>query len=191
MFVNEPITKEILFWITEKDHFKELSLTPDGTLFVDPARETAADEFWIYYQGAVYLPGTLYVNANGDFCTYGAPLDKELRIKLMKNQTAIRPLKDGGCCVDSRYAGIPSGSSLIAFFRYRGKAVWIIAGNEVSRRSLTVILEATAENDALLCSSFGHYLHRADPEVAEQLASSQVALQGNSPSPTSVFINCV
>lgn len=191
MIVNESITKEILFWITEKDHFKELSLTPDGTLFVDPARETKVDEFWIYSQKVVYLPGSLYVNYNGEFHTFGAPLDKELRIKLMKNKTVIQPLKDGGCGLDSRRAGIPSGSTLIAFFRYRGKAVFIIAGDVVSRRSLTVILEATAENDAMLLSSFKHYLQRADSEVAELLASSQLALVTPQPLQSSVFINCV
>jgi len=191
MFINEPAAQEVLDWISNESHFKELVLTPDGTLFVDPARETKADEFWIYSQNVIYLPGSLYVNYNGEFRTVGAPLDKELWIKLMKNKTVIQPLKEGGYCLDSRYAGIPSGSSLIAFFRYRGKAVWIIAGNVISRRSLTVILEATDENDALLVNSFTQYLQRTNSELAAHLTSSQVAPWADQSLSKTVFINCV
>lgn len=176
MFINEPAAQEVLDWISNENHFKELVLSPEKRLFVDPDKEVAADEFWLYYQDVVYLPGSLHVNHNGVFQTFGEPLTKDLKIRLMKNKTVITPLKGGGCSISGKRAGIPTGSTLIAFFRYSGRAVWIIAGDMVSRHSSTVIMEATAENDALLAYAFIKYLQRANAKLAEQLANSGASL---------------
>lgn len=170
MFGNNPISQEILNQISNEEFLKELFLTPDGTLFLDPVREATAEEFWLYHQKSVYLPGSLYQNTHGEsFRTVGTPLNRAQQFRLMKNQTVISPTNPAGCSLTSKRAGIPSGSSLLAFFRYRGKTVLIIAGDAVNRRSYTVIIPSATESDDFLFTQFKKTLHLCDPSLAAHI----------------------
>lgn len=169
MFGNHPISQEILNKISKEDFLKELYLTPDGTLFLNPTKEATAEEFWIYHQKAVYLPGSLYLKTHGEFRTVGTTLDREQQFRLLKNQTTISPVNPAGCYLTSKRAGIPSGSSLFAFFRYRGKTGLIIAGDAAQRRSYTALIPSAAESDDLLFAQFKQVLHLWEPSLAAHL----------------------
>lgn len=175
MVTNNCVIQEILSRISEECHFKELILTPEGTLFIDLGREIQADEYWLYTEDTLFGQNTLHVNSRGECHTYGSHSTKEKKFPLMKNKTTISPLKQGGCALTSKNGGIPYRNSLIAFLRYSNICAFIIAGDIVSHRSFTVILEATKENDAVLSDVFAQHLQQHNPEMASYLTTSQVA----------------
>ena len=173
MEVTNQIHQEILNWISNEGDFKQLTLTPNGELFINPDRTVKADDFWVYNKPAVYWGGSLYTNRDGDFHSFGEDLTRDRSFMLMKNRTEIRLLKHGDVQLFSKNAGSPIGSTLIAFFRYRTKAVAIFAGDAFKRRSDTLIVEATEENTALLFKEFSEILGKCDPKMAANLAASQ------------------
>ena len=181
MFANDVMAQEIWSWIHEKGHFKEMTLTTAGELFVDPAKNTKADECWVYYKPAIYLPGSLYVSCDKEFCAFGEQLKENISVPLMKNKTQIDFYQAGACCIRSRNAGIPNGSSLLVFFRYQSKVVFVVAGDVVKHSSRIIIVEATSENDAVMVNAFNEHLKVANRNLAEKLEGSQFALKMKTP----------
>ena len=167
MEATNQVHQEILNWISNEGDFKQLTLTPNGELFINPGRTAKADDFWIYHRPAVYLGGSLYTNCDGDFHSFGEDLTRDQSFMLMKNRTEIRLLGHGDVQLFSKNAGIPTGSTLIAFFRYRSKVVLIIAGNAINRRSHTLILAETEENNALLFREFSEILGKYEEILYE------------------------
>lgn len=172
MVTNNPRNQEILSWISEENHFKELILTSSGNLFINPERTIEAEEYWFYYKPAVYLEGELYTNTNCEFRSLGKALTSDLDVKLMKNKTEIGLFCDG-VQIFSKRAGIPVGSTLIVLFRYRHKMVLIVAGDAFNRRSRTVIVDESETNDSFFFDEFTLILRQYDPKVAAQLAASR------------------
>ena len=154
------------------DQFKELILTPCGELFINPGKTIEAEDFWLYFKPDMYMEGALYANCNGEFRTWGTTIPHAQSFKLLKNQTAISLLSDG-IQLFSKRAGIPVGSTLIAFFHYRQKVVLIIAGDAFNRRSRTLITDESETNNSFFFQEFVLILNQYDPNMAVQLVTSQ------------------
>lgn len=173
MVTNNSIHEEILDCISNSGHFKELVLTPNGELFIDPGRTIKADSFCLYYKPAIYLDGSLYTNCVGESCSCGTELSEEISFSIMKNKTTLTPISEGGVQLFSRNGGIPKGSSFTAFFRYSGKVVWIIAGDAVNHRSYTILMDDTEEFTTVLFCKFADRLRQLDPEAFQYFLPSQ------------------
>lgn len=154
------------------DQFKELILTPCGELFINPGKTIEAEDFWLYFKPDMYMEGALYANCNGEFHTFGKALTSEQNFELMKNKTEISLFRDG-VQLFSKRAGIPVGSTLIAFFHYRQKVVLIIAGDAFNRRSRTLITDESETNHSFFFQEFALILNQYDPNMAAQLVASQ------------------
>ena len=160
-------SQRIFNWICDDGKFRNLNLTTEGELFIDPEQEVAADWFWLYSDG------TFSMKENGEFHCVGDRLDAAHTFETIVGKTAMNPIEDVGFFLRSQGPVLDADQAFLALLQYKEVLAMVVAVGSISPRIYMTLLDHTPEDEAFMKINFTDLLRRCNSDMVDFLTESQ------------------